>query len=100
MIVTGYMRDGRPYAADVVANRRHPLYGAVDGPPFLLALLHRQSGREIAIAPTGPFVTLDLNDPAAALAALYALTQVIEVRAVDGETVPPPLADPEPGVLY
>jgi hypothetical protein len=100
VIITGYLRDGRAYAADVAASRHHPLYGAVEGPSFLLALLAAYAGREVAVTPTGPFVTVDLNDSSSVLAALYSLTQVTDVRAAADGPVPQVLPPSDPGATY
>ena len=54
-------------------------------PPTALAVLHANVGQLVSVTPTGPSYTLDLDDVTAALAGLYALT---DVRVVEGADVP------------
>lgn len=71
--------------------------GCAVGSAGALALLSMHAGQEVAVTPTGPTVTIDPDDPASTLAALYALTTV---RAVDGDDIPDLAPPDEGGVVY
>ena len=80
--VTGYV-DGIAYTAvinDPNPAADKPAVGVVTGSPNVLTLLHAYDGEDVGEPmPTMGPVTLDVNDPASVVAALHALTQVVEV---------------------
>jgi hypothetical protein len=69
--------------------------GAAPAP--ILALLMANMGHEVLATPTGPSIMVDLGDPAAALASLYALTDVVEVN---GKGIPDVLPPSKPDRVY
>jgi hypothetical protein len=89
--VEGYVagsRDGA-YYYDVAVDAG----GQVTGPPYLLGLLELYRGKQVSASPVGPAYTLDFDDPASVLAALYAHT---DVRKVEGD-IPAGFARRRPG---
>ncbi|MFC6883514.1 hypothetical protein [Actinomadura yumaensis] len=90
--VEGYVAggNGSQYYYDVQVGG--PGAG-VTGSPHVLGLLDIYEGEPVTAPPVGPTLTLDFNDPASVLAALYAHT---DVRKVEGD-VPAPFSTRRPG---
>lgn len=91
--VTGYV-NGVLYTATVDgAPPRDPADGVVThcSPGSALSLLHLHTGRKVDVTPVGPHMEVGVSDPAAVLAGLIALTEVVQVTG----DAPDLLADPD-----
>jgi hypothetical protein len=86
--VVGQAPDQRPPDSDVV--------GVTAGSPSVLAVLEMNDGDMVRVTPTGPTITLDVNDPESVYGALLGLTEVVTTT---GE-VPDILGPREPGAVY
>jgi hypothetical protein len=97
-VVNGTTRQGLTYRVAVGPEvRREPgALGQVMGPAPVMALMMLNQGLSIRVTPTGPSVTLDLEDPESILGALYALTTVLSVEGDAPEVIP----QAEEGVTY
>jgi hypothetical protein len=92
--------DGVPYRVGVYPGEPDEVAatGCVAGSAAVRLLLIVNTGRKVAVTPTGPFVTVDPADPYAVLAALYALTTVVKIDDPDGEA--PQVLPSDDGVIY
>ncbi|MER5649706.1 hypothetical protein [Streptosporangium sp. NPDC002524] len=78
------MFDVSGYIDGVAYQLRHDpgsqLGDTNQGSSHALALISVNAGQSFGATPTGPFMVLDPEDGATVLCALYALTQVVNVR--------------------
>ncbi len=93
MFVVRGFDDGVAYTVEVdnPATPEERRDGFVAGSEGVRALLRLYEGETFKVTPTGPVVTLNLNDGASVLGALYALTRVTEVTGDAPDLLGPPV---------
>jgi hypothetical protein len=99
--VTGIDADGIGYTVRVYPRPvgAPNAVGVAEGSMNIMTLLTVNEGQPVNITPTGPTITLDVNSPAAVLAALQTMTDVV---SVEGDDVPELLGtdDQQDNVVY
>lgn len=91
--VTGIFEE-EPYGVAIGPDPLHlHAWGVMSGSPKILALLFLREGQQVRATPVGPTFTVDRNDPASLLGALYALTHVVEVSGEDAPQIFPSAAN-------
>lgn len=86
-VVQGYL-NGISYAVQVGGDKTHANDGVVAGDPRVIGLLQSMEGLPISLGPGRRSVKGSIDDERWVLAALYHLTQVTDVDALDDKPLP------------